>query len=85
MIELTDDNCHQVIYDIVKNSKNCNKAIEKLTKLKYPNSKHYIKEEEAKYFYSKYSKINIIIKMDKKFTKKAYDLNTKIYKDIYVC
>jgi hypothetical protein len=84
MIALNNDNCHSVIYDIVKKSNSCNDAINELCKLKYPNSKYYIKKEEAKFFYEKYSKINLNMKIDKKFTKKAYDMNSKIYKEVHV-
>ncbi len=87
-IKLTDENKHFVISSIVKKSKDCNEAISKLCKLKYPkkledSEDHYIKKEEAKVFYSKYSKINQIMKMDKEFTEKAYNINSKIYKQLY--
>ena len=82
-MNLTDDNCHSIIYDIVKKSKNCNDAVKELTKLKYPNSKEYIKQDEAKFFYEKYSKLNLDIKLDKDFTKKAYEINSKIFKDTH--
>lgn len=84
MIILTNDNCHKVISDIVKKSENCNEAIKKLCKLKYPKSDHYIKKEEAKFFYEKYLKINVKMDLDKNFTKKAYNMNTKIYKEVHV-
>ncbi len=78
---LTEDNCHQVIYEIVKKSKSCADAVKELTKLKYPNSKDYIKDDHAKFFYEKYSKLNVDIKMDKDFTKKAYEINSKVFKE----
>lgn len=84
MIALTDSNCHKVISDIVKKSKDCNEAIKKLCTLKYPKSEHYIKKEEAKFFYQKYSKINVKMSLDKNFTKKAYNMNSKIYKEVHV-
>ncbi len=84
MVALTNDNCHKVIYDIVKKSKDCDKAIIQLCKLKYPESNHYIKKDEAKFFYEKYSKINVKMDLDKKFTKKAYNMNSKIYKEVHV-
>ena len=83
-MNLTEDNCHSVIYDIVKKSKSCNDAVKELTKLKYPNSKVYIKDDEAKFFYEKYSKLNLDIKLDKDFTKKAYEINSKLFKDAHV-
>ncbi len=83
-MSLTQDNCHKVIYEIVKKSKNCNDAIKELTKLKYPNSKEYIQEDHAKYFYEKYSKLTLDIKMDKEFTSKAYEINSKIFKEANV-
>lgn len=90
MVVLTKDNVHLVLSDIVKKSKDCNEAITRICKLKYPKDskskeEHYIKKEEAKFFYQKYKKINVEISLDKNFTKKAYNMNSKIYKEIHVC
>ncbi len=84
MTGLTKKNCHNVIYDIVKKSNDCKEAVNKLTKLKYPKSNNYIKTDEAKFFYEKYKKINVKMELDKKFTEKVYNMNSKIYKEVHV-
>ncbi len=84
MPQLTDDNIHQVIYDTVKKYYNDhNKCFEKLMEYKYPNSNEYIQLEHAKFFYEKYSKLQVDIKMDKDFTKNAYEKNSKIFKNAH--
>ncbi len=84
MAVLTEENFSQTIYDIVKKSKSSSDAVEKITKLKYPNSNEYIKDEHAKCFYEKFAKMNSNIKMDKDFTKNAYDMNSKLFKEVHV-
>ncbi len=85
MVVVTEDNFNQTIYDIVKKSKSVSDAVKELTKIKYPGSKgDYIQEDHAKFFYEKYSKMNNNLKMDKDFTKNAYDMNSKKFKDIHV-
>ncbi len=84
MIVLTEDNFNQTVYDIVKKCKSGSDAVKELTKLKYPNSKDYIQEDHAKFFYEKFAKMNNNLKMDKDFTKNAYDMNSKIFKDTHV-
>lgn len=86
MIALNDDNFHIVISQIVEKSKNAESAIKEMMKLKYPNSKDYIEEAHAKAFYIKYKEINNAvnskIKLNKDFTKNAYDENMKLKKVI---
>jgi hypothetical protein len=83
--KLTEDNFSEVIYSIVKKYENePKKCFEKLMELKYPNSNEYIQLEHAKCFYEKFMKFTINIKMDKDFTKNAYDFNSKIFKDTHV-
>jgi hypothetical protein len=54
-------------------------------KLKYPGSDYYVKLEHARFFYEKYSKLMAeSIKIDKDFTKNAYNKNSKIFKDAYL-
>ena len=84
MVVLTEDNFNQTIYDIVKKCKSSNEAVKEITKLKYPDSKDNIQDDHAKFFYEKFSKMNNNLKMDKDFTKNAYDLNSKIFKDVHV-
>jgi hypothetical protein len=84
MAVITEENFSQTIYDIVKKSKSLSDAVEKITKLKYPNSNEYIKDEHAKCFYEKFAKMNANIKIDKDFTKNAYDMNSKIFKEVHV-
>ncbi len=85
MDSLCDKDFTEKIQHIVNKSKSASKAIEKLTKLKYPNSDSYIKDEHAKYFYEKFMKIDKNIKINKDFTKKSYNLNSNIFKSAYCC
>lgn len=84
MVVITEDNFNQTIYDIVKKSNCISDTVKELTKIKYPNSKDYIQEDHAKYFYEKFAKMNNNLKMDKDFTKNAYNINSKIFKDAHI-
>lgn len=87
---MTEEEFHVAIYDtIVKYNDDPNTCFSKLMKLKYPGSKDsYIKLEHARFFFEKYSKIVKELeggnKIDKDFTKKAYEKNSKIFKDAYL-
>ncbi len=82
---LADDNFSEVIYNIVKkNLDNPKKCFDKLMELKYPNSNEYIQYEHAKFFYEKFAKLNTKINMDENFTRNAYEINSKIFKDVHV-
>ena len=81
----TEEEFHVVIYDIVKKYyDDPKKCFKKLTELQYPNSNEYVQMEHAKFFYEKYAKLNTSIKMDKDFTKNAYNINSKIFKDTHL-
>jgi hypothetical protein len=84
MTVITEDNFSTIIYDIVKKSKSSSDAIKELTKLKYPNSNEYIQDDHAKFFYEKFSKSDSNVKMDKDFTKNAYNMNSKAFKNANV-
>ncbi len=83
---MTDEEFHTKIYNIIRKYKNDpEKAFEKMMELKYPDSNHYVKLEHARFFYEKYMKImEEDIKLDKDFTKNAYNKNSKIFKDAYL-
>ncbi len=84
MTKLTDDNFHIVVYDTVKKYfGEPEKCYKKLQEYKYPNSDHYIKYEHAKFFYEKYAKLGVEMKLDKEFTANAYNFNSKIFKDTH--
>lgn len=86
MHKMTDEEFHCAIYDIVKKHEgDPNTCFAKIMKLTYPGSKDcHPKLEHAKFFYEKYCKIAKEIKMDKDFTKKAYEQNKKIFQDAYL-
>jgi hypothetical protein len=80
---MTDEEFHTAIYDITKKYKNePEKCFEKMMKLKYPGTEHSVKLEHARFFYQKYMQfVKDDIKLDKDFTKNAYNQNSKIFKD----
>lgn len=81
----TEDNFNTLIYQTIKKyADKPQKCFEKLMELKYPNSDHYIQLEHAKFFYSKYMKLNTNIEFDENFTQNAYQRNSKIFKDTHL-
>ncbi len=82
----SDEEFHMAIVHIIeKYGKDPNTCFEKMMKLNYPGSNHYVKLEHARFFYEKYSKLmGESIKIDKDFTKNAYNKNSKIFKDAYL-
>lgn len=82
---MTEEEFHCAIYDIVKKHEgDPNTCFTKIMKLTYPGSKENPKLEHARFFYEKYCKIKKEIKLDKDFTKKAYEQNKKIFQDAHL-
>lgn len=83
---MTEEEFHTAVYDIIeKYEDDPNTCFAKIMKLTYPGSKDvHPKLEHAKFFYEKYCKIMTSIKLDKDFTKNAYEKNTKIFKNAYL-
>jgi hypothetical protein len=86
MPKTTDDNFHLVVGEIVeKYLDNPQKCFSKLMEVKYPNSDTNIELYQAKFFYEKYAKLLMDdIKIDKDFTKNAYNRNKKIFSDTHL-
>lgn len=81
---MTEEEFHNKIYKIVKKYfDEPQKCFSKLQELQYPNSNHYVQLEHAKFFYEKYAKLNNEMEIDENFTKNAYDLNSKIFKNAH--
>ncbi len=79
---------HVVISEIVEKSKDSADAINKIMKLKYPNTNNFIEEAHARAFYVKFIEINNIvnnkIKLDKNFTENCFKERSQLYKDVYL-
>ncbi len=78
---MSEEKFHKLIYDLAK-SCDVDEFVERLTRVKYPNSNSYVQVEHALYFYEKYKKLNVDIAMDENFTRNAYNKNSEIFHDV---